>query len=120
MVHSKPSKQKLNTKSSAKAELVGVSDYLPYNIWTFLFMGAQGYDINQNILFQYKHSTINMEKNGKKLCTGKSRHIDIRYLFSKDRVESNKISISYCSIEHMLTYFSVKTYKDPYLRNFVT
>ena len=59
-------------------------------------------------LFQDNKSAIKMEKNGKKLCTGKSRHIDIRYFFAKDRVESNKISIAYCSTEHMLTDFLTK------------
>ena len=32
IIHSKCSKQKLNVKSSNEAELVGVSDYIPYNI----------------------------------------------------------------------------------------
>ena len=85
MVHCKSSKQKLNTKSSIKDEVVGVSDYLPNNIWICLFMGAQGYEIKQNILFQDNQSAINMEKKKKKLLTGNSRHIDIRYLFAKKR-----------------------------------
>ena len=96
-VHCKSSKQKIYTKSFTKAELLGVSNYLPYNIWICLFMLAQGYDIKQNILFQDNQSAINMQKNGNKSCTGKSRHIDIRYFFAKDRVESNKMSIEYCS-----------------------
>ena len=49
-----------------------------------------------------------MDKNGKKSCTGKSRHIDIRYVFAKDRIESKKMSIAYCSTENMLTYFLTK------------
>ena len=50
VVHCKSRKQKLNTKSLTEARLVGLSDYLPYIIWIVLFMGAQGYDIQQNIL----------------------------------------------------------------------
>ena len=46
------SKQKHNTKLSTESKLFGVSDHLPYNIWICLFMGEQGYDIKQNILFQ--------------------------------------------------------------------
>ena len=49
MVHCKYSKQKLNTKISTESEVVVVSDYIPYNIWIFLFMGAQVYDIKQNV-----------------------------------------------------------------------
>ena len=108
MVYCRFSKQKLITKSSTRAEVVGISDYLPYNIWICLFMVEQGYDIKQNILFQDNQSAIKMEKKGKKSCTGNSRHIDIHYLFAKNRIERNKISIAYCSTEHMLIDFSTK------------
>jgi hypothetical protein len=37
-VMSKSSKQKLNTKSSTEAEVVGASDYLPNTIWLKYFM----------------------------------------------------------------------------------
>ena len=82
MVNCKSRKKKLNTKSSTNAKVVSVSDYLPYNIFICLFMGAQGYDTKQTILFQVNHSAINMEKKRKNSCTGNSRHINIRYLFS--------------------------------------
>ena len=62
MVHFNSIKQKLNTKISIEAKVVGVSDYLPYNIWIYLFMIAQGYDIKQNILIQDNQSEKNMEK----------------------------------------------------------
>ena len=45
VIHTKSSKQKLNTKSSTEAELVGVSKYLPYHIWLVNFLQYQGYDI---------------------------------------------------------------------------
>ena len=93
MLHCKFSKQKINTKSSTEAKVVGLSDYLPYNIWIFLFMIAQGYNINQNILFQDNQSSIKMEKKRMKSCTGNSRHIYISYFFAKYRIESKKISI---------------------------
>ena len=38
VIHTKSSKQKLNTKSSTEAELVGVSEYLPYHIWLVNFL----------------------------------------------------------------------------------
>ena len=48
----------MNTKSSTEAEVVVVSDYLLSNICIFLFMGDQGCDIKQNILFQGNHSEL--------------------------------------------------------------
>ena len=113
MVNCNLRKHKLNIKISTKAKVFLASDYLPYNIFICLFMGAQGYDIKQNILFQDSQSEINMTENGKKLSTGNSRHIDIHYLFSKYTVESNKISISYCSTEHMLEIFSKIPTRSP-------
>ena len=115
MVHFNPSKQKINTKSSTEAEVVGVSDCLTYNIWICLLIVTQGYDIKQNILFQDNQSAIKMDINGKRSCTSNSRHIDIRYFFAKDRVKSNKMSISYCSTEHMLADFFSKALQIPFL-----
>jgi hypothetical protein len=48
----KSTKQKLNTKSSTEAELVGASDYLPHAIWCKKFLEQQGYQIEQNIFNQ--------------------------------------------------------------------
>ena len=64
VIHGKCSKQKLNVKSSTEAELVGVSEYIPYNIWLLYFMHEQGYAIKNNILFQDNQSTILMLKMG--------------------------------------------------------
>ena len=114
LVHFKSSKQKLNTKSSTEEEVVGVSDYLPYNIWICQFMAYQGFGIKQNILFQDNQSVIKMEKDGKKSCTWNSKQINIRYFFVKDRVDGNKMSIAYCGTEHILAYFFPK-----YLRGYI-
>ena len=39
-------KQKINTKSSMEAELVGVDDTLGYILWAGYFMIEQGYDMD--------------------------------------------------------------------------
>ena len=45
IMHGKSPKQKINVKSSTDYELVGIGEYVPYNIWFIMFMGAQGYVI---------------------------------------------------------------------------
>ena len=45
IMHGKASKLKINVKSSTESELVGMGEYVPYNIWFIMFMGAQGYAI---------------------------------------------------------------------------
>ena len=85
--HGKCGKQRLNVKNLTEAELFGVSDYIVYYIWLVMFLRAQGYIMRDNILYQDNKSTILMLKNGRILCTGNSRHIDIRYFFVKYRVD---------------------------------
>ena len=50
-VQSSSSKQKLNTRSSCKAELVGADDMATKILWTKLFLEEQGYQIERNILY---------------------------------------------------------------------
>ena len=45
-------KQKLNTRSSTKAELVGVDDAMTMILWTRLFLRAQGCDVRETLLYQ--------------------------------------------------------------------
>ena len=104
----KSSTQKLNTKSSTEAELVGLSEYLPYDIWMKNFLESQGYEVKENIIYQDNQSAMKMEKNGRNSCTGNSRHVSIRYFFVKDRVEKGEVSIVYCPTENMLADYFTK------------
>ena len=42
VVSVKSSKQKMNSRSSNETEVIGNSEYLPFNIWFQCFMEAQG------------------------------------------------------------------------------
>ena len=64
----KSTKQKLNTKSSTEAELVGASDYLPNTMWVKMYLEAQGYSIDENFLEQDNESAIKLEQNGPRVC----------------------------------------------------
>jgi hypothetical protein len=86
IIHGKASKQRLNTKSSTETEVVRASNYLPYNMWMQHFMEAQGYTLDENMYYQDNQSAMCMEKNGRNLCTGNSRHIHIRFFASKTRL----------------------------------
>jgi len=86
----KSTKQKLNTKSSTEAEVVGSRNYLPNVIWAKMLLAEQGYELPDNVFYQDNQSAIRLEKNGRASCGQKSRHIDIRYFFMKDRFESEK------------------------------
>ena len=58
--------QKLNTKSSTEAELVGVDDVLTQAICTQYFLKKQGCMIHNNVIYQDNQSAIRIENNGKR------------------------------------------------------
>ena len=80
------SKQKLNTKSSTEADLVGVHDVLTQVIWTRYFIKEQGHMIQDNVIYQDNQSAIRLEKNGKQFSSKRTRHIKIRYYLITDRI----------------------------------
>jgi hypothetical protein len=89
----KSTKQKLNTKSSTEAEVVGSTDYLPNTTWARMFLAKQGYELTENVFYQDNQSAIRLEKNGRASCGQKTRHINIHYFFMQDRFEPEGISV---------------------------
>ena len=52
-IYGTSTRQKLNSKSSTEAELIGVSDVMSQILWTMYFMAAQGYPLEDNVVYQY-------------------------------------------------------------------
>ena len=61
IVHSKVAEQKLKVKRLPKAEIVSVSDYLPYLAWTVNFVKEQGYPMTKNVMYQENSSAGQMK-----------------------------------------------------------
>ena len=118
IVHYLSAKQKLNVKSSTEAEVVGMSDYLPFNIWLRMFLEEQGYYLKKNVLYQDNQSAIRMETNGRSSCTGNSRHIHVRFFFVKDRLDKKEFTIEYCPTQQMLGDFYTKPLQGRLFRAF--
>lgn len=121
-IYGNSSKQRLNTKSSTEAELlllVGVSDLLPQQvIWTRHFLMAQGYQINESVVYQDNQSAILLEKNGRASSRKHTRHINIRYFFITDRVKSGEVNIKYCPTNEMIADFFTKPLQGAKFRKF--
>ena len=98
----------MNAKSSTGAELVGVSDYLSYNIWTTMFLVAQGYRLSSNVLKQDNESAIQVERNGRNSYNRNTRHVDIRYFFVQDKIDKGEISVEYRPTDIMLADYLTK------------
>ena len=101
LIFAKSSKQKIVTKSSTEAELVALSDNLSQVIWTRDFLADQGYHMAAARVYQDNMSTIALAEKGRSTAE-RTRHINIRYFFVKDRVEAGEIKIEYCPTKDML------------------
>ena len=100
-LYAKSSTQKINSKSSTEAELIGLSDSTNQIVWVRNFLIEQGYSIGPATVYQDNKSTISLVKNGKS-NSERTRHIAIRFYFVADRVASKEITIEYMETSYML------------------
>jgi hypothetical protein len=98
-------KQKMNVRSSTEGELVAVDDAATMILWTKLFLEAQGYEVEKNIVYQDNKSANLLETNGKKSLGKQTRALNIRYFFITDQVEKRNAQIEHCGTDNMVGDF---------------
>ena len=113
-----PRKQKLKTKSSTEAELIGVDDVPTQVIWTRYFLKEQGYMIHNNVIYQDNQSAIRLDNNGRKLSSKRKRHMNIRYYFITDRIINQKEYVEFCPTFDMIGDYFTKALKGSQFRRF--
>jgi hypothetical protein len=79
-IYSTSTRQKLNTKSSTEAELVGVNDVMHLILWMQYFLDAQGYGVKEKKVFRDNQSAILFKKNGRRSSSRQTRHINPLFL----------------------------------------
>ena len=72
----------------------------------------------ENILYQDNMSAMKLETNGRMSSGKNTRHIDIKYFFAKDRVDTEGISIVHCPTEQMLADFFTKPLQGALFKKF--
>ena len=107
-IYVKSVKQKLNTRSSTESELVGVHDVLPQIMWTRQFLECQGHNQQETNVMQDNQSAILLEKNGRMSSSQRTKHINVRYFFIKDKVDHGEVNIVFCPSENMVADFFTK------------
>ena len=108
MVKCKSTKQKLNAKSSTKAELIGMSDMSMQVLWTRYFLESLGYKVERNEIYRDNRTCMLLEKNGTISSSQRTRHINIRYILMKDRIDKGEVSVAFCPTEDMIADFFTK------------
>ena len=106
-VYVSSSKQKIVTKSSTEAELVGLSDAATQAVHTRHFVEAQGYATAPLTIYQDNMSCMALIKRGGP-CSQRSRHISIRRFWLKERVDGGEVVIRHMATEEMVANILTK------------
>ena len=101
-------KQKLVTRSSTESEVVGVFDVLPQVLWTKKFLEDQGVEVKETILYQDNMSSMLLEQNGWQSSTKRTKHMDIRYFYVREHIQSKTLSLKHCPTKEMLADYFTK------------
>ena len=71
-----------------------------------------------SILYQDNKSAILMAKKGMASSSKRTKHINVRYFFIKDRVDSGEVTVEHCSTHDMLADYFTKTLQGINFREF--
>ena len=108
-IHSKSTKQKLNTKSSTKLEPVGIDNMMPQVLWTNCFVRAQGWENSKTISCQDDESAVLLASDGKLSSSSQTKHINVCCCFAKDCIKCKELEIEFCGTNDMWADFHTKT-----------
>jgi hypothetical protein len=106
-VYVKSSKQKIVTKSSTEAELVALSDTASQVIHLRNFIIAQGYEVGPAVIYQDNLSCMALMKKGGP-CSDRSRHINIRHFWLKERIDDHEVIVQHLGTESMFANMLTK------------
>jgi hypothetical protein len=91
---------------------------MPLILWTRYFLEAQGYGVKENKVFQDNQSAMLLEKHGRRSSSRRTRHINIRYFFVTDRIQSKELTVEYCPTGDMLADMFTKPLQGNQFRRF--
>ena len=100
-------KQKINTRSSSEAELVGCDDVVTRMQWAQLFIKAQGYSC-KTVLHQDNEAAMRLELNGKRSSSKRTRHLNIRYFYITNQLDQGWLTVRHCQTEDTIGDFFTK------------
>jgi hypothetical protein len=112
-------KQKLNTKSSTEAEIVGLSDGLSHVIWMREMLIAQGYTLPPTKVHQDNQGVLSIMREGRS-PKHRTKHLNIRHFFARDRVSSGDIALCYCPTREMVADVLTKAVNGELFQYLVT
>lgn len=107
-IYAGSSKQKLVSKSSTESELIALSDSSSHIIWAKQFLSEQTGQKNlPAIIYEDNMSTISILRPESTLSQ-RTKHINIRYFFLKDRQQKGDVVIKHMPTDNMIADFLTK------------
>jgi hypothetical protein len=81
-------------------------------------MEAQGYQVQDNVLFQDNKSMIPLEKNGKASSSKHTKGVNIWYFFITNHIVKGDISLVWCPTRDMIGDFMTKPLQGALFQKF--
>ena len=98
--------------STTEAEYVSLSYATQETVWLRKLLGSIGFDQHKStILHEDNQSTIALIKNPKHHA--RTKHIDIKYHFIRQSVDTNCIEVKYCCTDNMIADIMTKSLPRP-------
>ena len=87
-------------------------------MWCKYFMEAQGYTIDNNLLYQDNKSTILLAKNGRMSAGKASRHIHNRFFLITDKIQKGDVTVEHRGTKEMWADGNTKPLQGAGFRTF--
>ena len=81
---------------------------MPQILWTRYILEAQGYQIQDIVVYQDNQSAMLLANNGWASSSKCTRHMNIRYFFITDRIQAGDLRVEYCPTDDMIADFFTK------------
>ena len=111
-------KQKVNSRSSTEAELIGVNDMIAKVVWTTNFAKMQGLRPGRSTLYQDNEASIVLETKGIAFAGKRMKHLNIKYFFIKDLVDRGDPKVEWCPTAAMVADFMTKPLQGKLFQEF--
>ena len=108
VILSSSTKQKVNTRSSTEAELVGVDDKISKILGTKRFLEWLGFEVKLNVIYQDNTSSMKLEENGLASTGKRTRHFDIKLFYVTDLIGRSEVQVEYCPTDIMVADYMTK------------
>ena len=99
--------------------LVVVDDCMSQVIWMRFFLEAQGYQVDDSVVYQDSQSAMLWENSGQGSSGKCMWHINISYYFVMDQLTKNDLSMKYCPTESILGNYFTKPLQGALYQNFL-